>query len=352
MGPVTFEALTGRPVHTAVVQQGHALDHIKLAKGADLMIVAPATADFMARAATGQADDLPTICLLATDAPVLLVPAMNDRMWAHQQTRHNAAHLGELGYHVLEPDTGPLAEGNAIGPGRMPEPETIVSYAARILGVNGRWRGRKVVVTAGPTREAVDPVRFISNRSSGRMGVALAAAAWKRGAEVQLITGPISLPIPRGIQVTRVESTAQMEEAVRQVLPDASVLMMAAAPADFTPSDVSVHKIKKSGAPASIALTPTSDILLATRSLRSATCIVVGFALETQHMVDHAREKLHSKALDIIVMNSATEPGAGFEVETNRVSIMGRDERVVELPLMPKSDVAEAICDRVEELFT
>jgi phosphopantothenoylcysteine decarboxylase / phosphopantothenate---cysteine ligase len=182
VGPVTFEALTGRRVYTELLGAGHALDHIRLARAAHAIVVAPATADFMARAAHGHADDLLSACLLAADAPVLLVPAMNDRMWAHRQTVRNAEHLRELGYTVLDPDDGPLAVGEGAGPGRMPEPETIFAHVGRLLDADGLLRGRRVVVTAGPTREPVDPVRFLSNRSSGRMGVALAAAAWRRGA--------------------------------------------------------------------------------------------------------------------------------------------------------------------------
>jgi phosphopantothenoylcysteine decarboxylase / phosphopantothenate---cysteine ligase len=182
VGPVTFEALTGRPVHTDLFEAGRALDHIALAKAADAIVVAPATADFLARVAHGFADDLLTACLLATEAPVLLVPAMNDRMWANRQTQENVRHLRELGHQVVEPDEGPLAAGEGTGPGRMPEPETIMAYVGRILETDGAFRGRRVLVTAGPTREPVDPVRFLSNRSSGKMGVAIAAAAWGRGA--------------------------------------------------------------------------------------------------------------------------------------------------------------------------
>src|SRR6188472_517888 len=187
VGPVTFEALTGRPVHTGLFDAGRALDHIHLARAAAAVVVAPATADFMARAATGQADDLLTACLLATEAPVLIVPAMNDRMWAHAQTQANIARLREIGYRILEPDAGPLAVGEGSGPGRLPEPETVVAHVGRLLEAPGAPRGKRVVVTAGPTREPVDPVRFLSNRSSGKMGVAIAAAAWRRGAAVQLV---------------------------------------------------------------------------------------------------------------------------------------------------------------------
>ena len=200
IGAVTFEALTGRPVHTELIASGHALDHIKLARAADVMVVAPATADFLARAAMGQADDLLAATLLATQAPVLLVPAMNDRMWSHLQTTRNVAHLRELSYHLLDPDTGDLAVGEGFGPGRMPEPEVIVAHVGRLLEPRSALTGRHIVVTAGPTREAVDPVRFLSNRSSGKMGVAIAEAAWRRGASVTPVSYThLTLPTNREV---------------------------------------------------------------------------------------------------------------------------------------------------------
>ncbi|MBC7895362.1 MAG: bifunctional phosphopantothenoylcysteine decarboxylase/phosphopantothenate--cysteine ligase CoaBC [Cytophagaceae bacterium] len=351
VGAVTFEALTGRAVHTALIAAGHALDHIKLARAADGVVVAPATADFLARAAQGQADDLLTACLLATTAPVLLVPAMNDRMWAHPQTTRNVAHLRELGYRVLDPDIGELAVGEGIGPGRMPEPEAILAHVGRLLEATGTLADKHVLVTAGPTREALDPVRFISNRSSGKMGVAIAAAAWRRGAKVTLVTGPLGTPAPVGVQVVAVESTADMHQAVAAALPRADVLVMAAAPSDFRPEAAADQKIKKSSAPDAIALAPTADILMSTIAQRTDGTIVVGFALETENVLENARGKLASKALDLIVVNDATEAGAGFEVDTNRVTLIGRDRDVEALALMSKGDVAEAILDRVEGLI-
>ena len=351
VGPITFEALTGRPVHAGLFDPGHALEHIKLARAAHAIVVAPATADFMARAASGQADDLLTACLLAASAPVLLVPAMNDRMWAHPQTQRNVQHLAELGYRILPPDEGMLAAGEGSGPGRMPEPETIFAHIGRLLEPAGPLAGRRVVVTAGPTREAIDPVRFISNHSSGKMGSALAAAAWRRGADVQLIAGPMSVAVPVGPHLTQVETTEQMAGAVRQALPGADVLIMAAAPADFTPASVATSKIKKSAAPPTIDLAFTVDILKSTRDARRAGSVAVGFALETDDVLAHAREKLKSKDLDLIVVNDATEPGAGFGVDTNRVTLLDRTAREDRLELMPKSAVADAILDRVEGLL-
>jgi phosphopantothenoylcysteine decarboxylase/phosphopantothenate--cysteine ligase len=282
---------------------------------------------------------------------VLIVPAMNDRMWAHPQTRANVAHLRGIGYHVLEPDAGALAVGEGAGPGRLPEPETIVAHVGRLLEPAGRLSGKRVVVTAGPTREPVDPVRFISNRSSGKMGVAIAAAAWRRGADVSLIAGPLQVAPPAGATVTLVETTEEMRAAVAQAIADADALIMAAAPADFRPASVASQKIKKANAPAAIELESTPDILASTIGTRPTKLVTVGFALETNAAVDHGRGKLVSKQLDLIVVNDATEPGAGFSVDTNRVTFVDRDGKTDEQPLLAKGDVADLILDRIERLL-
>jgi len=353
MGRVTFEGLTGRPVHVGMFDEGRPLDHIALARAATVVVVAPATADFLARAASGQADDLLTACLLATSSPVLLVPAMNDHMWAHPQTQRNVAHLRELGYLVLDPDEGMLAAGEGSGPGRMPEPETIFAHVGRVLErrTPGALNGKRVLVTAGPTREAIDPVRFISNHSSGKMGVALAAAAWRRGAAVDLVAGPLDVGIPVGVTLDRVTTTEMMASAVEKRLPEADVLVMAAAPADFRPAAPAQSKIKKTNAPPTIELAPTADILVATQSARRAGSVIVGFALETNDAIASGRAKLEGKELDLVVVNDATETGAGFGVDTNRVTLLHRDGSEDRLPLMPKTDVADAILDRVERLI-
>lgn len=350
VGAVTFEALTGRSVHTGLFDPGRALDHVKLAREATVIVVAPATADFLARAATGQADDLLTACLLAARCPVLLVPAMNDQMWAHAQTRQNVAHLRELSYRILEPESGALAAGEGSGPGRMPEPETIFAHVGQLLERHGPLAGRRVLVTAGPTREAIDPVRYISNHSSGKMGVAVARAAWRRGAVVDLIAGPMSVAPPIGVVLHAVESTEDMASAVERLLPNADVLVMSAAPADFRPATPVSEKIKKTAAPPSIAIAPTPDILQTTRAARRPGAVIVGFALETEDAVASGSAKLISKDLDLIVVNDATEPGAGFGVDTNRVTLVSRDGSQECLPLMSKDEVADAILDRVEEL--
>ncbi len=353
IGAVTFEALTGRPVHTELVAEGHALDHIKLARAAALIVVAPATADFLSRAASGRSDDLLTACLLAADAPVLLVPAMNDRMWAHRQTVANVAHLRSLGYTVLDPEAGALASPQeGTGPGRMPEPERILAHVGRMLEARSALAGRKVLVTAGPTREALDPVRFLSNHSSGKMGVAIAAAAWRRGADVTLVAGPLAVAPPHDVRVVHVESTEQMRDAVRAELATADVVVMAAAPADFRPAAAVDHKIKKASRPDAIALENTDDILVTTRDARKKGAVMVGFALETDDVISHAREKLAAKALDLIVVNDARETGAGFGVDTNRVTILSPKAEPAVLPLLSKSDTADAILDRVQEILS
>ena len=350
--PLSFEALTGRPAHTSLYPQGDPLLHIRLARDAHAVVVAPATANFLARAAAGMADDLLAATLLATEAPVVLCPAMNDRMYAHPATRANLVRLEEFGYALAGPAVGPLAWGEGEGPGRMLEPEEILAHVGRALEGATPLGGRRVVVTAGGTREPIDPVRYVGNRSSGRMGYEIAAAAWRRGAEVVLVSGPSSLPVPVGVEVRRVETAEQMLDAVRQALPEADVLVMAAAVADFRPADAAEEKIKKeSGGVPQIVLESTADVLKATRALRRPGAVVVGFALETADAVENGRRKLEAKGLDLLVVNDAREPGAGFEVETNRVVLLqpGRDDEA--LPLMSKAAVADAILDRVESLL-
>lgn len=350
VGPVTFEAVTGRTVQTDLFQVGDALAHIRIARAADCIVVAPATADFLARAVHGRADDLLAAVLLAAECPVLLAPAMNDRMWAHEQTRRNAAQAREIGYNVLDPANGPLAFGEGEGPGRLPEVETIVAHTERLLAAVSPIGGKHVVVTAGATREPIDPVRFISNHSSGRMGVALAATAWARGARVTLIAGSMEVAVPPGVDVVRIHSTSDMERELSAALGDADILVMAAAPADFRPSDPADRKIKKGAGPRVLSLTDTSDILSATRGDRPAGLIAVGFALETDDLVGNARGKLRAKGLDFVVANRAGAPGEGFGAETNRVTIV-TDDAAEELPFMSKRDAAEQILDRVETLL-
>jgi phosphopantothenoylcysteine decarboxylase / phosphopantothenate---cysteine ligase len=349
VGAITFEAVTGRQVHTEIFGPGHALDHIRLAREAKVIVVAPATADFVGRAAHGLADDLLTACLLAAQSKVLLVPAMNDRMWSHAQTKRNVAQARSLGYEILEPAEGPLAVGEGSGPGRMPEPEEIMSHIGRLLESKSPLAGRKIVVTAGATREPIDPVRFISNHSSGKMGVAIARAAWRRGADVTLIAGHVDIPLPSEINTLKAETVQTMASLVGKALPTTDVLIMAAAPSDFRPAVEAPQKIKKGRAAPKIDLSPTEDILQSTISKRKKKSLIIGFALETADGIKNAREKLKAKDLDIVVLNDPTEPGAGFAVDTNRVTVLTRDGKQEDLALMSKIDLAEVLLDRVEK---
>ena len=341
--PLTFEALTGRPVVTSLWERGRALAHVELAKHPDLVVVAPATAQLLARAAQGLADDFLTALLVARSGPVLAAPAMNDAMYAHPATQANLRTLAARGWTLVGPEIGPLAEGPSERPGRMSEPETILATVHRLLATPGPWRGRHVVVTAGPTREHLDPVRVLTNPSSGRMGFALAEAALARGATVTLITGPTELPPPPGADVVRIESTEDLRREVQRALGGASALFMAAAPADFRPAARAAAKRPRTKGRLTLALVPTHDVLAALK--RPAGCVMVGFALETGDGLAHARRKLRDKRLDVIVLNDALEPGAGFEVRTNKVTIVTREGEPVALPLLSKRDVADRILD-------
>jgi phosphopantothenoylcysteine decarboxylase / phosphopantothenate---cysteine ligase len=350
--PLSFEALTGQPVHSRMYTPGDPLLHIRLAREADLVVIAPATANFIARAAAGSADDLLAAILLATGARVLVAPAMNDRMYAHPQTQANLARLQQLGYTLSGPDEGPLAFGEGEGKGRMLEPAVILDEIARALTGSSPLDGKRVLVTAGPTREPIDPVRFLGNRSSGRMGFAVAREAYFRGADVVLVTGPSDLPTPTGVRRLEIETASQMAETVGRELPSADVLVMAAAVADFAPAEPAAEKIKKEGStPSAIALARTPDILRETFGMRRAGAVVVGFALETERHLENARRKLLDKKLDLLVLNDAREPGAGFEVETNRVTLLDAQGGVADLPLLSKAEVAGAILDRVADLL-
>ena len=344
--PLTFEALTGRPVLTSLWERDRALAHIGLAKQPEVVIVAPATAHLLARAAMGMADDLLTAILLARTGSVLAAPAMNDAMYAHPATQANIQTLAARGWELIGPERGALAEGPSERPGRMSEPETILAAVLRRLGVESRWTGRKVVVSAGPTREHLDPVRVLTNPSSGRMGFALAEAARDRGARVTLVLGPTPLPPPGGVDLVRVETTEEMQQAVQTALSGAAVLFMAAAPADYRPAKRDDRKRPRGNGRRSLALLPTPDILASLK--RPANCLMVGFALETGGGVNRAREKLRQKRLDYVVLNDALEPGAGFDVTTNKVTLLARSGADVTLPLLDKRDVAQRILDAVE----
>lgn len=351
VGAVTFEALTGRPVLTSLWTPGRALDHIALAHRPDLIVLAPATANLLARAAAGIADDVLTAMLLAREGPVLAAPAMNDAMYAHPATQANLETLARRGWTFVGPRVGPLAEGPSDRPGRMAEPEEIEAEIGRVLRAPAsRLRGRRVLVTAGPTREALDPIRVVTNRSSGRMGFALAAEAWSRGSEVTLVTGPTTLAPPHGVTVERIESTAQLASAVERHLPDADVLLMAAAPADYRPAEPATRKAARADGPVTVAFKPTDDILMATRAARKPGARVIGFAYESGEgdPVGRARAKLERKGLDLVVLN-VDEPGAGAEVETNRVTLVSAAGSEPG-PIETKAQAAARILDAVEAL--
>jgi phosphopantothenoylcysteine decarboxylase/phosphopantothenate--cysteine ligase len=347
--PLTFEALTGRPVLISLWEPGRSLAHIGLAKHPELVIVAPATAHLLARAAMGMADDLLTALLLARTGPVLAAPAMNDAMFAHPATTANLKTLSQRGWTIVGPEIGALAEGPSERPGRMSEPETILEAAARLLGgsAKGKWTGKRVIVTAGPTREHLDPVRVLTNPSSGRMGYALAEAAHARGAQVVLVSGPTELAPPGGVTVQRIESTEDLARALQGLMKEADALFMAAAPADFRPKTTAKTKQPRGDGALTVELEATPDILASLK--RPKGCVMVGFALETGNGLARARQKLQDKSLDFVVLNDALEPGAGFEVTTNRVTVLSKGGRQLDLPLLPKRDVADRILDAVEE---
>ena len=366
VGAPTWSALSGKPVSTEVWTSVHEVPHVRIGQAADLVVVAPTTADVLAKAAHGLADDLLTNTLLTARCPVAYAPAMHTEMWEHPATQANVATLRARGAHVIEPAVGRLT-GKDTGAGRLPEPEQLYAAclalvdagrAAAARTTTGRTatggatvvdlQGRRVVVSAGGTREPLDPVRYISNHSSGKMGVAIAAAAWRRGADVTLVAGPLQVAPPPGVPVVPVDSTQAMADAVAERLPATDLLVMAAAPADFRAAEVAEQKIKRGDGARSIALAPTADILASTRARRKPGALIVGFALETTDVVAHARAKLAAKGLDLVVLNDATEAGAGFGVDTNRVTLIGSDGALEHLPLLSKHDVADVLLDRVE----
>jgi phosphopantothenoylcysteine decarboxylase / phosphopantothenate---cysteine ligase len=352
--PLSFEGVTGREAYTDLFSARGGALHIRLGTEADVVCVAPATADLLARAAEGRADDLLTTTLLATRAPVLLCPAMNDRMWSHAQVQRNARHCETaLSYHLAGPAEGPLAVGEAEGAGRLLDPERIVEHVGRLLTPLSTLSGTTVLVTAGPTREALDPVRYLGNRSSGRMGYAIARAAWRRGARVVLVSGPTALDDPEGVEVARVETARELLEAVRARVAEAGVVIHAAAVADYRPQDPSDSKIKRTetGDALGVPLTANPDVASETRAGLRPGAVVVGFALETGDLVARARAKLEGKGFHLLVANDASEPGAGFDVDTNRVTLLAPGTEPEALPLLSKDEVAERLLDRVSGLL-
>lgn len=351
VAPLSFEGVTGRGPLTDIFAAGGAALHISLARDADCVCIAPATADFIARAAAGRASDLLTTVLVATDAPVVIAPAMNDRMFAHPRTTANLALLEDgLGYHGVGPADGRLAAGEGSGPGRMAEPSAIVDAVGRAVGGGGGLAGARVLVTASGTREPVDAVRYLGNRSSGKMGYALARAAWLKGADVTLVSGPSTLDPPCGADLVRVETALEMREAVMERVGTADVAIHTAAVADYRPRSPSPEKMKREaiGDETAIDLVANPDIAAESAGKMKAGSVAVGFALETDDLLARAERKLAAKRLDLIVANRAGEAGAGFETDTNRVTILAPGEPPRELPMMTKFAVAWEILEVIE----
>ena len=355
VGPVTFEAITRRRVITDQFEPGanSDIEHIALASTIDLLLVAPATANIIGKFANGIADDFLSTLYTATRAPVLLAPSMNTQMFSHEAIRHNLDVLASRGVGFVEPGAGYLACG-WIGKGRLAEPDEIVAAVEAMLTPGGPLKGQRVLVTAGPTHEDIDPVRYVGNRSSGRMGFAVAAEAARRGARVTLVAGPTSADPPAGADVIRVRGAAEMHQAVLERAEAADVVIMAAAVADYAPDSRAAQKIpKSSGDTMTIVLKKTPDILgdLGSRRVASGRGpLLVGFAAETEHLISRATEKLRQKRVDLIVANDVSRSDAGFDVDTNAVTIVG-DEGQETLPLQSKARVAAAILDRVERLL-
>lgn len=356
---LTFQAVTGRPVYSELWQSGETgglpshIAHIGLAEAADLLIIAPLTANTLAKLAQGMADDLLTVSALAAACPLLLAPAMDGNMYDHPATQANIHTLQSRGAHLVPPESGRLASGLS-GTGRLPETATLLGHCRRALGLDGELAGQKLVVTAGGTREALDPVRYLTNRSSGKQGYAIAQAAVDAGARVVLISSAQHLPTPVGAQLAPVESAEDMRRAVLEHVAGAAALVMAAAVADYRPRQIARHKIKKADAALRLDLTRTDDILLAVKAQRQASgypVIVVGFAAESENLLKNASGKLQSKGLDLLVANDITAPDAGFAVDSNRVVVLDSDGGLQHIDLSSKASIGASIIQRIGSLL-
>lgn len=348
VSPLTFETLSNHPVVSDTFQRPATweVEHIALAKRADVFVIAPATANILAKMAHGIADDMLSTTVLATRAPVLAAPAMNTGMWENAATRENVKILASRGVRFIGPEGGFLACGDS-GAGRMSEPADIFAAIAETLNPRRDMEGLNVLVTAGPTQEKIDPVRYISNRSSGKMGYAIAEAAVKRGASVTLVTGPTNLAVPQGAEKVAVLSTQDLYDAMTACCEKADIVIQAAAPADFTPVEAAAQKIKKHGGEElTLVLRQTPDVAAQVGRMKHPGQTLVGFAAETHEVLENAREKLDKKNLDMIVANDVTAPGAGFDVDTNIVTFVTR-QGMETLPCLPKRRVADELLDRV-----
>lgn len=342
INPITFETLTGNKclVDTFDRNFQYSVEHVALAKQADVFMVAPASANVIARAAHGLADDMLTTTLLACTCPKIFAPAMNTRMFQNEIVQDNLKQLEKYGMEVIPPASGYLACGDT-GEGKMPEPEVLYEYIVKALTPKD-MTGKKVLVTAGPTREKMDPVRYISNHSTGKMGYAIAAQAMRRGADVTLVSGRVSIQPPIGVNVVPILSAADMAQAVRDRADEQDIIIKAAAVADFRPADVSDEKVKKKDDGLSLALERTEDILAYLGAHRREGQFLCGFSMETEHMIENSRAKLEKKNIDMIVANNLKQQGAGFGTDTNVVTFLTREE-TVELPMMSKEEVAEEL---------
>ncbi|MBQ7455542.1 MAG: bifunctional phosphopantothenoylcysteine decarboxylase/phosphopantothenate--cysteine ligase CoaBC [Clostridia bacterium] len=348
VAPLTFETLSNSPCVTDTFDRPERweVEHVALAKAADLFVIAPATANILAKMACGVADDMLSTTVLATKAPVLVAPAMNTGMWTAPATQANLETLRARGVQVIGPEGGRLACGD-VGAGRMSEPADIVERCVALLTRPKDLAGLRVLVTAGPTREAVDPVRFLTNRSSGKMGYAVAEAALARGAQVTLVTGPVSLPAPAGAEVVNVQTTEDLLSAMLRLCPEQDVVVQSAAPADYKPEEIAPQKLKKTGdGSLTLRLVATPDVAKAVGERKKAGQTLVGFAAETEALGENALKKLESKNLDLIVANDVTRPGAGFDVDTNIAAFITRDGEW-QLPLMSKRALADELLTRV-----
>jgi phosphopantothenoylcysteine decarboxylase/phosphopantothenate--cysteine ligase len=346
IGAVTFSALASEPARTSLFEGPDPIPHTTLGRDADLIVVAPATAKLIGKYAHGISDDLLSATLLATTAPVLLAPAMHTEMWEHAAVQDNLAVLRRRGVHVVDPGEGRLAGGDT-GPGRLAEPGRIVAAAAEVLAAGGDLGGRRVLVTAGGTREPIDPVRFVGNRSSGKMGYAVAEAAARRGAAVTLVT-TIGRPAETsGIEIVRVQTAEEMAAAVLSRVADSDAVVMAAAVADFRPKAIADEKLKKRDGVPDVVLEPTPDILAMLGERKQPGQVVVGFAAETEHVREHAAEKLAAKRVDLMVANDVSAPDSGFEVDTNQAILLYSSGSWEETPLLDKRELAGLILDRL-----
>jgi len=349
VGAVTFSALASEPARASLFDAPEPIPHTYLGQTADLVVVAPATAKLIGKYAAGISDDLLTATLLATRAPVLVAPAMHTEMWEHPAVQENITTLRRRGVFLVGPERGHLAGGDE-GAGRLAEPEAIVAAAADVLARAGELAGVRVLVTAGGTREPIDAVRVITNRSSGKQGYAVAEVAARRGAAVTLVT-TIGRPAPAAVEIVPVQTAAEMQEAVLSRSAEMDVIVQAAAVADFRPKEPPARKLKKDEGIPEIVLEPTHDFSVDLGRAKRADQVLVGFAAETDELVENAARKLASKRLDLIVANNVAEPDAGFEVDTNRAVILDADGRVTPLPLQSKTDLAGVILDRVQDLL-